>query len=94
MSLASAQEGCWLSLGLCAPDDQWPVGTLQGSVSGEGFSQRPGFDYLETFAPTVRMASLHVVLALSALEDLDLRSVDISHAYIHAHGTLEEEVYM
>ena len=58
----------------------------------KGYSQRPGYDYLETFAPTVRMASIRVVLALSALEDLDLRSVDISHAYIN--GDLEEEIYM
>ena len=58
----------------------------------KGFAQRPGYDYIETFAPTVRMASLRVVLALSALEDLDLRSLDISHAYVN--GTLEEEVYM
>ena len=58
----------------------------------KGFQQRPGFDYIETFAPTVRMASIRTVLALAALEDLDLRSVDISHAYIN--GTLEEEIYM
>lgn len=58
----------------------------------EGYSQRPGYDYLETFAPTVRIVSIRVVLALSALEDLDLCSVDISHAYIN--GELEEEIYM
>ena len=38
----------------------------------KGYSQRPGFDYLETFAPTVRMASIRTVLAISALEDLHL----------------------
>ena len=38
------------------------------------------------------MASLRIVLAISALEDLDLRSTDISHAYIN--GQLEEEIYM
>ena len=38
------------------------------------------------------MASIRTVFALAALEDLDLRSVDISHAYIN--GTLEEEIYM
>ena len=35
---------------------------------------------------------LHTILAISALEDLELRSVDISHAYLN--GTLEEEIYM
>ena len=56
------------------------------------FTQCPGFDYVETFAHTVRMASIRTVLALAVLEDLDLRSVDISHAYIN--DTLDEEIYM
>ena len=38
------------------------------------------------------MATLRTVLAISALEDLDLHSLDISHAYLNR--TLEEEVYM
>src|SRR6266403_2705790 len=58
----------------------------------KGYSQRPGFDYKETFAPTVRYSTIRIVLALAALEDLELRSVDISHAYLN--GTLEEEIYM
>src|SRR6266702_3104608 len=58
----------------------------------KGYSQRPGFDFKETFAPTVRYSTIHIVLTLAALEDLELRSVDISHAYLN--GTLEEEIYM
>jgi len=58
----------------------------------KGYSQRPGFDFKETFAPTVRYATIRTVLAIAALEDLELRSVDISHAYLN--GTLEEEIYM
>src|SRR6266702_3400400 len=58
----------------------------------KGYSQRPGFDFKETFAPTVRYSTIRIVLALAALEDLELRSVDISHAYLN--GTLEEEIYM
>ena len=57
----------------------------------KGYAQWPGFDYIETFAPTVRIASLRVVIALSAIEDLDLRSINISHVYIN--GTLDEEIY-
>ena len=58
----------------------------------KGYSQRPGFDYLEIFAPTARMASIRTVPALAAIDDLHLRSVDISHAFIN--GELEEEIYM
>ena len=49
----------------------------------KGFSQRPGYDYVETFAPTVRMATIRTVLALAALEDLELHSLDISQAFIN-----------
>ena len=58
----------------------------------KGFSQRPGFDYIETFAPTVRMATICTVLALAAIDDMYLRSIDISHAFIN--GVLDEEIYM
>jgi hypothetical protein len=56
------------------------------------FAQRPGCDYTETFAPTPKWAALRAVLAIAAIEDLELESVDISSAYLNGH--LEEEVYM
>ena len=55
-------------------------------------SESPGFDFKETFAPTVCYATICIVLALTALEDLELRSVDISHAYLNC--ILEEEIYL
>lgn len=58
----------------------------------KGYSQRPGFDYTEVFAPTSRPAALRLVLALSAVEDLELHSVDISSAFLQ--GDLDEEIYM
>ena len=58
----------------------------------KGFAQHPGFDYTETFAPTPKWAALRAILALAALEDLHLESVDISSAFLN--GTLTEEVYM
>ena len=83
--------GCkWVLLQKFNPDGS--IERYKGRLVAKGFSQRPGFDYTETFAPTVRMATIRTVLALSALEDLHLRSIDISHAFIN--GTLEEEIYM
>lgn len=68
------------------------VERYKGRLVAKGYSQHPGFDYVETFAPTVRMASIRTVLALSVIEDLHLCSVDISHTFIN--GTLEAEIYM
>jgi Reverse transcriptase (RNA-dependent DNA polymerase) len=58
----------------------------------KGYSQCPGFNFKETFAPTVRYATICTILAIAALEDLELRSVDISHAYVN--GKLKEDIYM
>ena len=58
----------------------------------KGYAQRPGFDYSETFSPTPKWASIRAILALAALEDLELWSVDISSAFLN--GELNEEVYM
>ncbi|CDO78104.1 hypothetical protein BN946_scf184683.g1 [Trametes cinnabarina] len=49
----------------------------KGHLITKGFSQRPGFDYNETFAPTPKWALIRAILALAALEDLELESVDI-----------------
>ncbi|KAJ3474787.1 hypothetical protein NLI96_g12256 [Meripilus lineatus] len=46
----------------------------------------------ETFAPTVRMATIRVILALAALEDLELYSIDISQAFLN--GELDVDIYM
>ena len=58
----------------------------------KGYSQRPGIDYNEVFAPTFRPATLHLILALAAIEDMDLRFVDISAAF--TNGDLDVTIYM
>jgi hypothetical protein len=58
----------------------------------KGYSQRPGFDFTETFSPTPKWATIRTILALAALDDLELHSVDISSAFLN--GDLDEEIYM
>ena len=55
----------------------------------KGYSQYPGFDFTETFAPTAKYQAIRTVFALAAIEDLHLRSIDISHAFIN--GDLDAE---
>jgi hypothetical protein len=69
------------------------VERYKACVVAQGFSQRPGVDFDETFAPTTKWAALRVIFALAALEDWELKSVDISNAYLN--GKLKDvKVYM
>ena len=53
----------------------------------KGYSQQPGFKYLEIFSPTIHMSTLKTILALVAIEDLHLWSIDISHTYLIGRWT-------
>lgn len=65
---------------------------FKARLVAQGFSQRPGFDFDETFASTMRWSTLRIILALAAIEDLELRTVDISHAF--TNGDIDTEIYM
>ena len=58
----------------------------------QGFSQKYGDDYDETFCPVVRLESLRVLIALAVQYGLKLHQVDVTTAFLN--GELEEEVYM
>ncbi len=60
----------------------------------QGFSQVPGVDYFDTFAPVARLASIRTVLAFAAAENLETGQIDIKGAYLNGELTADETVYM
>ena len=58
----------------------------------QGYSQKLGADYDETFCPVVRQESLRLLLAMSVQQGMKLHHVDVNTAFLN--GTLEEEVYI
>ena len=58
----------------------------------QGYSQKEGLDYDETFSPVVRSESVRSVIALAAMNGLSLHQMDVTTAFLH--GDLEEVVYM
>ena len=60
----------------------------------QGFSQIPGVDYFDTFAPVARLASIRAVLAFAASEDLATGQIDIKGAYLNGELTDTENIYM
>ncbi|PIL27236.1 hypothetical protein GSI_10380 [Ganoderma sinense ZZ0214-1] len=85
-----ADNTWWVFQVKCNADGS--IECYKGHLIAKGFSQRPGFEYNETFAPTPKWTSIQAILALAALKDLELELVDISSAYLN--GKLKEEVYM
>ncbi len=60
----------------------------------QGFSQVPGVDYFDTYAPVAKFASIRTILAVSAQLNLELHQVDIKSAYLNGELTDEEVIYM
>lgn len=61
-------------------------------VVARGFSQRPGIDFHDTFAPVARLSSLRMLVAISARMNMSISQLDITSAYLH--GEINDEVYM
>ena len=58
----------------------------------QGFSQKYGLDYDESFCPVVRPESIRTVIALAVKKGLKLHQMDVTIAFLN--GEIEEEVYM
>ena len=49
----------------------------------QGFSQVPGVNYFNTFAPVAKLASICAILAIAAGDDLEMHQIDIKGAYLN-----------
>ena len=58
----------------------------------KGCSQRPGYDYQETFSPVVRMETVRAILSLVPSKKLKIQQMDVKEVYLN--GILKEKVYM
>ena len=65
---------------------------FKARLVAQGFSQVPGVDFEETYAPVGRTASLRIMLAIAAFMDLDIQQADVEGAYLN--GTLDIDIYM
>ena len=58
----------------------------------QGFSQRPGIDYDETYSPVMDIITFQYLISLSVSEGLDMRIMDVITAYLY--GMLDYDIYM
>ena len=68
------------------------VQKYKARLVAKGYSQLPGVDFTETFAPVARMETIRTVLALAAQMELNVFQLDVKSAFLN--GEIEEEVYV
>jgi hypothetical protein len=73
-------------------DAKGAIDSYKARLVDWGFSQKPGIDCGEIWAPVSQYKTLCTLLAVVATEDLHLHQLDIKTAFLN--GVVEEELYM
>ena len=58
----------------------------------QGFSQRPGIDYEETYSPVMDAITFRFLISLAVSEELDMRLMDVVTAYLY--GSIDSDIHM
>nr|GFA96241.1 zinc finger, CCHC-type [Tanacetum cinerariifolium] len=58
----------------------------------QGFRQKEGINFFDTYAPVARISTIRLLLALAAIHDLVIHQMDVKTAFLN--GDLDEEIYM
>jgi hypothetical protein len=58
----------------------------------QGFNQKEGIDYDETFARVAHLEAIRILLSFSVAKGFKLHQMDLKSAFLN--GVLEEEVYV
>ena len=73
-------------------NDKNEIARYKARLMAQGFSQRPGIDYDETYSPVMDIITFRYLISLSVSEGLDMRLMDVITAYLY--GMLENDIYM
>lgn len=65
---------------------------LRSRLVARGNEQEEGVDFLETFSPVIRTATIRTVLHVAVTKSWQIRQLDVQNAVLH--GDLKEKVYM
>ena len=67
-------------------------GTYRARLAALGYSQIPGVDYTDNFAPVAHDVSFRIALARMMVEKLGSLVMDVETAFLY--GEIEEEIFM
>ncbi|KAK4398525.1 Retrovirus-related Pol polyprotein from transposon RE1 [Sesamum angolense] len=73
-------------------NEQNEVVRHKARLVAQGFTQKPGIDYTETYSPVVDATTLRFLISLSVIEQLKMQLMDVVTAYLY--GSLDTDIYM
>ena len=73
-------------------DSKGNVERYKARLVANGFTQKEGIDYKETFSPVSSKDSFRIIMALVAHFDLELHQMDVKTAFLN--GDIDEIIYM
>jgi hypothetical protein len=73
-------------------DQDGNISRYKARLTAKGYSQTHGVDYNETFAPTVRFATMRIFFAITAAHNWTMSQLDVKTAYLIPK--LTEDIYM
>ena len=75
-------------------DSSGNIVRYKARLVAQGFSQVPGVDFFDTYAPVAKMATIRTVLAFAARHDYEIHQVDIKNAFLNGKFEEQEVIYM
>ena len=73
-------------------NEKGEVKKYKARLVARGFNQEYGIDYLETFAPVLKIKSLRLIIALSATTTRRIEQLDVKTAFLNAD--VHEDIYV
>ena len=80
-------------MGLCTKrNERNEIVRYKARLVAQGFSQRPGVDYEETYSAIMDAITFRYLIGLAVHGNLEIHLMDVAIAYLY--GLLDNEIYM
>jgi hypothetical protein len=73
-------------------DERGEIARYKARLVAQGFLQKPGVDYEQTYSPVMDAITFRFLISLAVQEDLDMHLMDVVTAYLY--GLLDAEIHM